>query len=145
MDVLKRDGVEGPPDGVAVVTTVEVKIMESLYDVAMKGGGELIGYARFTGRAHYNESDEAPEDLVGSVGSRLNSWRLSARVVNDDHWAVFQRRRIVWNDVSPLPPWDIRLAATVALRGAEIWDTVGPFWPKQICIENGQHRCRSNT
>ena len=42
--VLERDVIEGAADGVAVVTSVEDEIMESLYGVPLKGGGVLIGY-----------------------------------------------------------------------------------------------------
>ena len=92
--------------------------MKSLYDVDVKGEGALIGYKRFAGRVRYNDGDEAPEDPIGTIGSPLNSWRLSRGLVDESRWAVFSRRGIVWEDLSQLPRWDTCLASTVAMQDA---------------------------
>ena len=103
MDVRDVAAERGAEREIATDTHVEDGIMKSLYDVAVKGDGALVGYKRFTGRVRYNDGDEAPEEPIGTVGSPLKSWRLSPGVVDESRWAVFSRRGIVWEDLSQLP------------------------------------------
>ena len=54
MNVQDGDVGGGAELEIATGTHVEDGIMESPYDVAVKGDGERVGYMRFTGQVRYN-------------------------------------------------------------------------------------------
>ena len=80
-------------------TSMEDGVMESPCDVAMQGSGLLANYLRFTGRIRCTTSEGAVEELVGTVGTASETWRLAPGVVDESRWAVFSLRELLWEDV----------------------------------------------